>query len=295
MLVNQEVEPAILMRSLVTIVRTVSIFYGQTPLLIIDEYDQPLLSAHFYGFREKFSVFYTSFLGTVLKSNKHLYRSILTGIQRVAKESIFSKLNNLAVYTVLDGRFSSFFGLTEDETNQALKDNSYDLNGEIRQYYNGYVFGNNEVYNPWSIISFLDSGIIKSYWVNTSTNLLVKESILEADIGFKRSFDKLILDGEVEQVVNLEASFVELRETGTLWGLLVSAGYLTVVEVNHTTRLMTLKIPNAEAKSGFRTIVSQYANLGDSALDKLNKKYFTLIKKPLYSPDMSVTFSGDKL
>ena len=135
---SDEVTERQLSRSLSTLIRTVSLHYEQKPLLIIDEYDQPLLSAHYHGFRDDFSLFFTDFLGTALKSNPHLGRAMLTGIQRVAKESIFSKLNNLVVYSVMSKRYNQYFGLTEGETKGVLESRGMALTNEVKEYYDGY-------------------------------------------------------------------------------------------------------------------------------------------------------------
>ena len=266
---ERKANSSLLMDALFTITKSVFSYYKIKPLLLIDEYGQPLISSHQHNYRETFSVFYSNFLGNALKGNPNLGRAVLTGIQRVANESIFSKLNNLDVFTVLDYRFSEFFGLTKQETTAALSAYHLTLTDEINDFYDGYTFGNQEVYNSWSIINYIDKRIVKSYWLNTSTNALIREAILKAPGSFNKSFEQLILNGEITKYVNLEASFIELKEDATLWGLLVNAGYLTFTR-KYGEKVLTLKIPNNEVKGEFRKIVSSYAHLGSSSLDNKN-------------------------
>ena len=262
-----------LKRSLFVLTRTLANFYNQRPLLLIDEYDQPLINAHKKGFREAFSVdIYADFLGDALKGNSYLHQALLTGIQRIAKESIFSKLNNFSVYGVHSKRYSQYFGFTEEETKKALEDYSFSHSEEVRNYYDGYRIGGYDIYNPWSIASYLKEGELDSYWINTSTNLLIRELIIGASHEFHEAFEELIVDGEVEMYVNLEASFIELATPATLWGLLVNAGYLTIIE-KFGGRNYLLRIPNREVKEEFRSIVELY--IGASG-DRLNSIFDAL-------------------
>ena len=264
----------LLQTSLATLIKAVKVFYDQSPLLFIDEYDQPLISAHDFGYREIFSkTFYASFLGLALKGNTYLGRALLTGIQRVAKESIFSKLNNFIVYSVTSKKYASYFGLTESETKAIFEVTGKTFSDDIKRYYDGYMIGGNNFYNPWSILSYLDEGELKPYWVNTSTNSLIKEAIPKADVYFKEAFEQLILDGEVEESVNLEASFVELEESATLWGLLINSGYLTITK-EYRSSFKRIRIPNEEVKEEIRKIVARYTKISESRLNELFNALF---------------------
>ena len=266
----------LLQYSLIELIKAVSVFYQQQPILLIDEYDQPLIEAHQNGFRESFlSHFYTTFFGSALKSNRYLGQALLTGIQRVAKESIFSKLNHFVVYAVTNKKYSSYFGLTEDETKAALENIGMTLTEDIKRYYDGYLIGDLNIYNPWSVLSYLDEQILKPYWVNTSTNRLIKEAIPNAEGDFKEAFEILILNEEVEVSVSLEASFMELAASQTLWGLLVNSGYLTITK-NYRSSFKRVKIPNEEVKEEFRTIVALYTRLN---VDRLNEMFNALIEQ----------------
>jgi len=258
-----------LQNSLAYLVEALYTFYGVRPIVLIDEYDNPIIEAHQGGYREKFSSFYSTFLTVALKDNSHLGQAMLTGIQRVAKESIFSKLNNIVVYTVLDEHYCQYFGLTSEETETLLGYYDIAMDDEVKSYYNGYVFSGRQIYNPWSILNYANKRELESYWVNASTNALIKETILDADYGFHRSFKKLIAEGEVTVRVNLSASFAELPKTETLWGLLVNAGYLTVTHKDYKLKRFTIRIPNEEIKSEFESIVSAYTNLSSDMLQEM--------------------------
>ena len=266
---KSRVDTRLFRKSLTTLTQAVSIFYNQHPILLIDEYDQPLINAHDMGFREEFSKnIYADFLGEALKGNEYLGQNLLTGIQRIAKESIFSKLNNFAVYSVTSKKYATYFGLTEAEVKEVFKARGMNFNHDIKRYYDGYLMGEIGIYNPWSIISYLDEGDLKPYWANTSTNGLIKETIPQADKGFHHDFERLIVDEEIRVSSNLETSFVELATPQTLWGLLVSAGYLTVTKVFPSGATM-VKIPNEEVKKEFREIVATYTRVSANQLEDL--------------------------
>jgi len=258
-----------LQNSLVYLIEALYTFYGVRPIVLIDEYDNPIIEAHQGGFREEFSNFYSTFLTVVLKGNPHLGQAMLTGIQRVAKESIFSKLNNIVVYTVLDEQYCQYFGLTSEEIRILLNEYDLALNDEVKLYYNGYLFSGLQIYNPWSILNFANTKKLRSYWINTSTNALIKESVLGAEPSFHRAFKKLIANGEVTVRVNLSASFAELPKTETLWGLFVNAGYLTVLHEDYRMHRLTVRIPNEEIKSEFEEIVSDYTKLSSDMLQEM--------------------------
>ena len=260
------VDTGLFKRSLSVLTKALHTFYKIRPILLIDEYDNPIIEAHQGGFREEFTSFYASFLTNALKGNPHLEQALLTGIQRVAKESIFSKLNNIAVYNVLKVRYASYFGLTESETSELLEYYGLELNDEVKSYYDGYNFAGIDIYNPWSIINYATEEILQSYWLNTSTNALIHEVVETANRDFYEEFEQLIQDGNVSVQVNLEASFAELPETQTLWGLFVNAGYLTVTHVDYRFKLMTLRIPNEEITDEFKKLVAGYANLSSNNL-----------------------------
>ncbi|MCL2866075.1 MAG: ATP-binding protein [Lachnospiraceae bacterium] len=258
-----------LKNSLACLLEVLHTFYGVRPILLIDEYDNPIIEAHQKKFREEFTGFYAAFLTMALKGNPHLGQALLTGIQRVAKESIFSKLNNIVVYNVLSRHYSPYFGLTADETETLLNYYNLELNNDVKARYDGYLFFGIEMYNPWSILGYANERVLKNYWLKTSTNALVKESVLAANYDFHRTFEKLIKNNQVDVRLNLEASFAELPRTDTLWGLFVNAGYLTVSHQDYELNNFTVCIPNKEIKTEFQEIVSAYTKLSSDMLQEM--------------------------
>ena len=255
--------------SLSSLLEALHTFYGIRPIILIDEYDNPIIEAHRCGYRAEFTDFYASFLTHALKGNPHLGQALLTGIQRVAKESIFSKLNNPVICTVLDSEYACYFGLTEAETGELLEDYDLELNEEVKAYYDGYCFAGIDIYNPWSILNYAQRKMLKPYWLKTSTNALITESVLEANHIFHRNFKKLIEHETVKVTLNLEASFAELPRADTLWGLFVNAGYLTVTDVDYRLKRFTVRIPNDEIVDEFKGIVSAHAKLSSDLLQEM--------------------------
>jgi len=255
--------------SLSYLIEALYTYYNVRPIVLIDEYDNPIIEAHLKGFREEFTSFFSTFLTTALKGNPHVAQALLTGIQRVAKESIFSKLNNVVVYNVLDEGYAEYFGLIEAETRTLLDFSGLELNDKVKQYYDGYSFAGIEIYNPWSLLNYAQKKKMRNYWIKTSTNVLVKESVLAANPDFHRAFEKLIKDEKVSVGMNLEASFAELPRTDTLWGLLVNAGYLTVIDEDYELNRFTVRIPNREIVTEFKEIVSEYTKLSSQMLQEM--------------------------
>ncbi len=252
------------------IIRVVYSFYKITPILLIDEYDQPILSSYENGYREELRDFFSVLYGSALKGNEYLGQALLTGIQRVAKESIFSKLNNMIVYTVTDEHYAKYFGITKEETNDLLEIFDLKLTNEVKQQYDGYIFGGIEMYNPWSILNYASRKKLDCYWVNTSTNYLVREALKSADENFMEEYYQLIETGCIEVGVKLDTSFIELANGYTLWGLMINSGYLTITN-NDDNLLKWVRIPNDEVKSEFLSIIAEQANMEASDLEKMFK------------------------
>lgn len=243
-------------------------FYGKEVVLLVDEYDQPVLCSYENGYREEIGDFFGTMYGAALKGNAHVSQAFLTGIQRVAKENIFSKLNNLQVYSVICKDYASYFGMTEDETKQVLEHFGLELTESVKHKYDGYVFGGVEIYNPWSLLNYVKNKKLGDYWINTSTNYLVKQALGSAKDHFRKDFDKLIEEGETIAGVNLETSFIELRDTQSLWGLLVNSGYVTVTG-DYDSMLMKMRVPNDEVKSELQKIVAEQAHISDDSLREM--------------------------
>lgn len=183
----------------------------------------------------------------------------------------------MAVATVITHLYKEYFGLNEDEVILLLKYYGIELTEDIKAMYNGYNFAGLEIYNPWSILNYARQRQLISYWVNTSTNALIRKTILNADKFFYESFDKLILNKSVSINARLDTSFFEMKNVDTLWGLLINAGYITITgEPDYENDRYTIKIPNKEVKKEFQAIVSSYININESSLK--NMFYYLLNK-----------------
>ena len=225
-------------------------YYGRKVVVLIDEYDQPIIDSYVKGYYQEAISFFKTFYGVVLKDNNYLEMGIMTGILRVAKENIFSGLNNLRVHTILDNRFTEYFGITESEVEQALKD--FDLEFELKdvqRWYNGYLFGDIKVYNPWSIINFLNDEKLKSYWVNTSGNELIKLYLKKLKNEIFDDFSKLLNKKSILRRIDENMTFANLEANyeENIWNLFFHSGYLTLAEeVQDDEEQVYLKIPNEE-------------------------------------------------
>ncbi|MCD7950517.1 MAG: AAA family ATPase [Erysipelotrichaceae bacterium] len=235
-------------------------YYGKKIMLFIDEYDTPFIDAYIHGYYEEIRSSLSSILLNALKLSSSLEYALLTGIQRVANENIFSDLNNVEIYDLSSNHFSQYFGFTEDETKQMLEDYELEFNDEVKDMYDGYHIGNIDVYNPWSILKYVKSKELGYYWVNTSSNMMIKNAMRNADISFNQGFETLLEQGYLDTPIDLETSFYEESETSTLWGLFVNAGYLTIVKKLEFDELR-LKIPNQEVVKEFKYLVASYLNV----------------------------------
>ena len=234
--------------------------YGIAPILLIDEYDQPIMSSYEYGYHEKLGQFFSNLYGSAMKGNSALGQALLTGIQRVAKESIFSQFNNARVYTVLHKTYAPYFGLTAEETEKLLADYGLKLDEKVRKKYDGYRFGDIEMYNPWSILNYADLGSLDNYWINTSSNYLVKKALQTADRRFWEKFEQLISGKEIAVWITLETSYIERDSNYSLWGLLVNSGYLTALRrVDENTAVV--KTPNDEVMSEFQMLIAEISGI----------------------------------
>ena len=243
-------------------------YYKQEIILLIDEYDVPLIEAYLNNYYSDAIVFFKIFLGGALKTNQYLKMGIMTGIIRVIKAGIFSDLNNLSVYTILDNDYNEDFGLTEKEVEQALKDyNIFEELNDVKFWYDGYKIGNKEVYNPWSIINFLKNKELKGFWIKTSGNQLIKKVLEDATPDVNEGLLKLFNGEDVEEVVTGTLDLSNLLNYRDVWELLVFSGYLTIKE-KIDRRNYILKIPNQEIREFFK---DEFIDLyfGESKLKKI--------------------------
>ena len=236
-------------------------YYERPVILLIDEYDVPIQAAYVEGYYEDAIKFLKTFYGTTFKDNPYLEKAILTGVSRIAKESLFSGMNNFKIYTIMDNEFADDFGITEDEMKKIIKDfNIQDEEKEIKKWYDGYKIGNVEgIYNPWSILNYLTDKELKPYWVNTSSNDLIKR-ILEKSTTLKEQMERLLKDEAIEATIDLETIIVGIEnKEENIWGLMLQTGYLKVEEtVSLEERRYKVKLPNNEIKDLIRGIIREW-------------------------------------
>ena len=274
-------------------------YYNQKVIVLIDEYDTPLVSAYRYGYYKEAKNFFSSFYSSVLKDNNVLQIGVITGIVRVIKAGIFSDLNNLSEHSILNKEYDEYFGFLEEEVEKALK--YYEIDSkldEVHSWYNGYKFGDTKVYNPWSILKFLSEREFKSYWIDTSENYLIKDILKGAN---KKTFEKLnnlLFGKEMKEEITGKSTLQEVLEAHDLWELLLFSGYLTIdskVEKNE----YIIKIPNKEVKEFFRdsfieisfgtnlTFKNLIENLFDNEIEEFEENLQEILLKYMSFYDVS--------
>jgi hypothetical protein len=234
--------------------------------LLIDEYDTPIQEAYVRGYYDELMPFFRNFLSGPLKDESLLKRAILTGILRVSKESLFSGLSNVQLYSVLNEKYSNCFGFTEDEVNNLLiKAKLPAKTKQTKGWYNGYNFAGTTIYNPWSIIEFIkEKGKLKSYWVNTSGNELIKQLIINSESVIKDQITTLISGGSIKEIVDEHIVFGDLdTNPSAIWNLFLMSGYLKAISVNtgeddEDSEEYELSIPNKEIDSLYRKIIREW-------------------------------------
>ncbi len=235
--------------------------FDRPVIVLVDEYDVPLQTAYVEGYYEEAIKFLKGFYNTTFKDNPYLEKTVLTGVSRIAKESLFSGMNNFDVFTIMDNEFADDFGITSEEIKTVIKDFEVeDDEEEIKKWYDGYKIGNVEgIYNPWSILNYLNKRELKPYWVNTSSNDLIKMTLAKSST-LKEQIQKLLNGEEIEVTIDLETIIVgiENREEN-IWGLMLQTGYLKVVEtVDLIGRRYKVKLPNYEIKSLFEGTIDDW-------------------------------------
>ena len=259
-------------KALIFLMRRLKKYYGKDVVLFIDEYDTPFIEAKTGNFYQEIKGSLATLLRSSLKNSGDLKYAMLTGIQRVAKENILSDLNNLVVCDVTDQRYASYFGFTNNETQELLEYYGLELNDEVKKMYDGYHIGNQDIYNPWSLLNYADTQKLISSWVNTSANSMIKNALKQADYTFKNQYDKLIKESKLDTYVSMQTSFFEEANNSTLWGLFVNAGYLTVTkEINLLKGKYRIEIPNEEVKQEFIKLTEYQLGLSSGTLDTVTE------------------------
>ena len=241
--------------------------YNKKVVVLIDEYDSPLVSAYINGYYEKAKDFFKTFYSTVLKDNSYLQMGVLTGIIRVIKAGIFSDLNNLSTYTILSDVYTDSYGLTEEEVEKSLK--YYGIEQEIsnvKDWYDGYKFGDSEVYNPWSILNFLQYKELRAYWVDTSGNDLIKDVLKKITKNTIEALERLFNGEGLKQNISGTSDLSKLLSEEELWELMLFSGYLTVEEKIDQDNYV-LRLPNKEVRTLYRkTFFEKYFGRGSKLL-----------------------------
>ena len=237
--------------------------YNKKVVILIDEYDSPLVSAYINGYYGKAKDFFKTFYSTVLKDNNYLQMGVLTGIIRVIKAGIFSDLNNLRTYTILSDDYTDSYGLTEEEVEKSLND--YGIGQEIskvKDWYDGYKFGDSEVYNPWSILNFLQDKELRAYWVDTSGNDLINNVLKMKNKNIITALERLFNGEGLRQNLSGTSDLSKILSNDEIWELLLFSGYLTIEEKIDQDNYI-LRLPNKEVKSLFRkTFIETYIARG---------------------------------
>lgn len=243
-------------------------YYGKKVIILLDEYDTPMQEAYVHGYWEELVSFTRSLFNAAFKTNPSMARAIMTGITRVSKESVFSDLNNLKVVTTTSDEYAAAFGFTEEEVFAALDECGFsNRKTEVKRWYDGFVFGEQkDIYNPWSIINFLDTGKIGTYWANTSSNSLVGKLIREGSQDIKQDFELLIQGETLTTTIDEQIVYNQLDENeDAIWSLLLASGYLKVLSVDQTDMMMhlggiryELALTNLEVRMMFELMVKSW-------------------------------------
>ncbi len=236
-------------------------YYKQPVIILIDEYDAPIENGFINGFYDDIINFMRNFLGEALKTNDNLKFACLTGILRVSKESIFSGLNNIRIYSILDKQYSEYFGFLPQEVDMLLDEYGVENKEEVKSWYDGYNFGGTEIYNPWSILNVLDNKNIQPYWVNTGGTALLENMLKDASGDVKKDLEDLIEGKNVESALNENIVYSEISASReNILNFLLMCGYLTVEKtwLQIDTIMGKLKIPNMEVRVAFKTIVRRW-------------------------------------
>lgn len=288
-LLHEKASSTLLTESLRYLTEWLHRFHGQKVILLIDEYDTPAHSAYVGNYYETLISFLRNWLSNGLKDNKSLERGVLTGILRIAKESVFSGLNNIRTFTLLNSDFYDKFGLLESEVKQLLVEYGLEAKLEaIRAWYNGYRIGaHNGIYNPWSVLNCIaDQGALAPYWVNTSENALVKKLITQGTEELKVDFEALLQGKTVEKKIEEGIIFNDLTKSpNAVWALLLFSGYLTTVtSPPHHGLPYQLQIPNNEVMALYKSMVFEWFE------KTIHQAKYQLLLKSLTSGDID-TFS----
>jgi hypothetical protein len=274
--------PSLITESLKKLTRFLHLHHGIKPWLLIDEYDTPIQAGYLNKHYDQIVEFMRGMFGSALKGNDYLHRAVITGILRVSKESLFSGVNNLKVYSLLNFEYANCFGFTQSEVDEALKKaNLEHLSKDIKSWYNGYTIGDHQIYNPWSIANYIYAkGAVAPYWVNISGSGLIRTSMAAASTEIKEQFELILAGKPIKAMITENMVFSDLtNNSDALWSLLLFSGYLTVIEKNYvgTDLDCLLRTPNYEVHALYKTIINNWfsAPLGQISYQNFLKSLTT--------------------
>ena len=274
--INHEMTDAAIALSLNRLALCMNHYYGKKVIILLDEYDTPLQEAYVYGYWDKMVLLVRTLFNYTFKTNPYLERGLMTGITRVSKESIFSDLNNLVVITTTSGQYAACFGFTEKEVFGALEEQGLgSWKDSVKKWYDGFIFGDEaDIYNPWSVTSFLKEKKLKTYWANTSSNSLAGQLVREGTPEIKTAFEDLLAGGQVTVEIDEEIVFNQLDEGDTaVWSLLLASGYLKVDKKpeDEENDLYQVSFTNYEVMRMFRKIIKGW-------FCQQNTRYYDFVK-----------------
>ena len=263
--VNAEMEDYLASEALANLSDYLMRYYGKKVIILLDEYDTPMQEAYVGGYWDELISFMRNLFHSTFKSNPYLERALMTGITRVSKESVFSDLNNLEVVTTTSEKYEDSFGFTQEEVWEALKEYGlYEQREQVRHWYDGFTFGNkSDIYNPWSIINYLDKRRFSPYWANTSSNGLVDKLIREGSADIKMSMENLLKGEHLYKEVDEQIIFDQLdADENAIWSLFLASGYLKAenCQFNEDTGadLYELALTNKEVQIMFQKMIRKW-------------------------------------
>ncbi len=267
-IMNHQAEPVAYAKSLAFLSECLAKYHHSNTIVLLDEYDVPLENAFFAGFYDQMVNFIRSLFESVLKTNDNLEFAVITGCLRISKESIFTGLNNLTINSVLSGNYGEYFGFSQRETEELLSYYQLEHQGKVvKEWYDGYLFGENNVYNPWSLINYIyhamdyANGFPKPYWSNTSSNNIVRELIERADDQVQGELDELLAGRTIEKPVHEDITYDDIyKSQDNLWNFLFFTGYLKTVSLRFDGNriFLTLAIPNQEIAYIYKTTIREW-------------------------------------
>lgn len=264
-------------------------YYGKKTIILLDEYDTPMQEAYVNGYWKELTAFTRNIFNATFKTNPWLERGIMTGITRVSKESVFSDLNNLKVVTTTSDEYADCFGFTEEEVFAAMNELGFSNKEDVKYWYDGFSFGNRkDIYNPWSIINYLDTGKIGAYWANTSSNSLVGKLIREGSSKIKISFEELMKGNAIRTVIDEQIVYNQLDlSEKAIWSLLLASGYLKVLSVENQQDIGSrapryeLALTNCEVRMMFGSMVTEWFGSVESDYNDFIKALLLCDKKAM--------------